>query len=488
MSHSRFGGDIVKIRSMFIQQTGAFHDVYNRAFQMELNEHSMESIRNRLMSAGKGRITANSFRGISAGILAPVSSVTDRDLIEIPEGWGESRCRFMMEVVVESRLGGEDVYYFQGFSSYLGLTRNGNIDENMPWYINGFIRVQRVERMTPRGPEYFGIVKESAQVIDGRLVYDSNNRVELMRTVDVYSNMQQRFISNGYASEVSDYRTRLNSPADAIFARRADNLPGQYLSSTLETYRRNIQPMDFGVDSDNILARTQQELASDIAMLEDNPFLRQLAVIKQVQVATNFTLRDLYDLDPDCRRNGVIEGTILEGRALAKLASTDAYVSDWRAATIEAQWATQIANSLGAIMMSNYHRGYTGSISNLNIDHEIVVMTEDALPIAENMPLEIFERMEQQIHDLLFDLSGAGRDDFAIRVSANLYDQTEIFVSVHGGHEQRFFVPSFADSLMTPFFTRDATHLENLSNDIETLIHRLPNELDSSTGYAVSGI
>lgn len=488
MSHNRFGGDNVKIRSMLIQQTGTFHDVYNRAFQMELNEHALESIRNRLRTAGKGRITPNSFRGISAGILAPVSQVTGRDKIHIPEGWGESRCRFMMEVVVESRLGGEDVYYFQGFSSYLGLTRSGNIDENMPWYINGFIRVQRVERMTPRGPEYFGIVKESAQVIDGRLVYDGDNRVELMRTVDVFSNMQQRFLSNGYPENIDDYRTRLNSPADAIFARRADNLPGQYLSSTLETYRRNIPALDFGVDNDNILARTQQELASDIALLEDNPFLRQLAVIKQTDVATSFTMRDLYDLDPDCRRNGVIEGTILEGRALAKLASTDSYVSDWRGANIEAQWATQIANSLGAIMMANYHRGYTGSITNQNLDHEITVITEDALPIAENMPLEIFERMEDQINEMLFDLSGGGRDDFMVRVCANLYDQTEIFVSVHGSHEQRFFVPSFADSLMTPFYTRDRDHLDNLSSDIENLIERMPNELDSGTGYAVAGI
>lgn len=488
MSINRFGGDIVKIRSMLIQQTGTFHDVYNRAFQMELNEHSMESIRGRLMSAGKSRITPNSFRGIGAGILAPVSEVTGRDRIQIPEGWGEARCRFMMEVVVESKLGGEDVYYFQGFSSYLGLTRNGNIDEQMPWYINGFIRVQRVERITPRGVEYFGIVKESAQVIDGRLIYDTENRVDLMRTVDVYSSIQQRFLSNGYSDNIEDYRTRLNSPADSVFARRVDNLPGEYLSSTLDTYRRNTEALNFGVDVDNVYSRTQQHLASDVAILEDNPFLRQLAAIKQTTSATSFTLRDLYDLDPDCRRNGVIEGTILEGRALNKLASRDSYVSDWRASTIEAQWATQIANSLGAIMMSNYHRGYAGSISNLNFDQEIVVATEDALPIAENMPLEIFERMENQINELLFDLSGGNRDDFAVRVSANLYDQTEIFISVHGGEEQRFFVPSFADSLMTPFFTRNRDHLDNLSSDVETLLSRLPSELDANTSYAVAGI
>lgn len=485
---NRFGGDIVKIRSMMIQQTGTFHDVYNRAFQMELDEHSMESIRSRILAAGKGRITPKSFKGISAGILAPVSEVTGRDRIEVPEGWGEARCRFMMEVSVESRLGGEDIYYFQGFSSYLGLTRNGNIDENMPWFINGFIRVQRVERMTPRGIEYFGIVKESAQVINGRLIYDNEHRVDLMRTVDVYSNIQQRFHENGYAEVVEDYRSRLNSPADSIFARRADNLPGQYLSSALDTYRRNTDMLSFGVDNDNILGRAQQELASDLSILQDNPFLRQLSVIQQVSDATSFTLRDLYDIDPDCRRNGVIQGTILEGRATHRLASRDSYVSDWRAATIEAQWATQIANSMGAIMMSNYHHRYVGEVTNMNIDHDIVVLSQDATPIAENMPLEIFDRMEEQIGDLLFDLSGGNRDVFSVRIDANLYDQTEILIRVHGEPEQRFFVPSFADSLMTPFYTRDGSHLTNLSTDIESLIERLPSELDGSAGLAMSGI
>lgn len=484
----RFGGDVVEIRSMLIQQTGTFHDIYNRPFEMTLDEHAMDSIRRRMASTGKGRITSQSFRGISSNILSPTVEVKNRDRIDIPDGWDQPRCRFMMEVVVNSRLGGEDVYYFQGFSSHLGLSNSGNIDPRTEWYINGFIRMQRVERMTARGIETFGIVKDSAQVIDGRLIYETHGQVDLMRTVDLYGSIQQRFESNGYADRVDDYRTRLNSPADSIFARRIDNLPGQYLSSTLDTYRRNSEFLNFGVDNDNILARTQQELSSDIAMLEDNPFLRQLAVVKQVDKATSFTLADLYDIDPDCRRNGVISGSILEGRALNRLASRDSYVSDWREATMAAKWATQISNSIGAIMMSHYHRGYSGSISNLNINHEIVAITEDALPIAENMPVEVFDRMVESIEDLMFDISGGGRDDFAVRVAANLYDQTEIFISIHGQPEQRFFVPSFADSLMTPFYTRDTDKLDALSSDVERLLQQLPTELSASAGYAATGI
>ncbi len=485
---SRFGGDSVEIVSMRIQQTGTFHDIYNRPFQMNLDERAIKTVHQRLASAGKSRITSNSFKGISAGILSPVGEVKERDRIIIPDGWNSPRCRFIMKVVVNSRLGGEDIYYFQGFSSHLGMSISGHIEPDMVWYINGFIRVQQVERSTERGMEYFGIVKESAQVIDGRLVYDRDHQVDLMRTVDVYGNIQQRFEANGYAENLDDYRTRLNSPGDSIFARRIDNLPGQYLSSALDTYRRNSDFLSFGVDTDNILARTQQELSSEIAMLESNPFLRQLAVVRGVDSATSFTLSDLHDIDPGCRRHGVIAGTVLDNSALAKLADHNSYVCDWREATMEARWAVQIANSLSAIMMSNYHRGFSGSITNMNMHQQIIILPEDSTPIAEGLPIEIYERMEENIVDMMFELSGGGRDDFDVRLSANLYDQTEILISLYGAEERRYFVPSFADSLMTPFFTRDHAALSDLSTDMESLIQRLPSELSGSGGFAAAGI
>lgn len=482
MSNNRFGGDSIIIRSLLLQQTGTFHDVYNRSFYMETDDNAIESVRKRLQAVGSGRVTSKSFRGISAGLLVPKAEVDSRrDRIVIPDGWDRSRCRFMMEVEVETRLGDVSNYFFQGFTDHLGLSRSGHIDEDMEFYINGFIRVQYATRSTARGRERFGIVKESAQVIDGKLVFDRNEDTRMMRTVDLYANMQERFYENEYTESLGDSRTSLTSPVDSIFAKRADNLPGEYLSSAIDTYRRNTDLVSFGTGTEDILARTQQELNADLMSMSDNPFLRRLAQVKGMHSATHFTLRDLFDIDPDAQRSGVIEGIDLDSQALRQLAHIGNDVSDWRAATTEARWATQISNALSAIMMGNYYRGLKFSASNMNFDQRIIVLPEDGIAVAENMPDEIFDRMIDQIEDLFFDMSGGNRDEFEVQVSASLYDQTEIFVSVNNSREQRFFVPSFADSLMSPFYTRDKNDLTNLSSDIESLINELSGEITGSS-------
>lgn len=479
---SNYGGDEIIVRSLMLQQTGTFHDVYNRSFQMELDDNAMESVRKRLQGVGQGRITSKSFRGISAGLLVPNAAIDDkRDRIYVPDGWDRARCRFMMEVQVKSRLGDDSTYFFQGFTDHLGMTSSGSVDDEMVFFINGFIRVTYATRSTARGRERFGIVKESAQCIDGKLVFDKNMDTTMMRTVDLYSSIQERFYDNGYTEKLDDSRTRLASPVDSIFAKREDNLPGRYLSSALDTYRRNTDLISFGTGTEDILARTQQELNADLSQIQDNPVLRHLSRIQGMHNTTSFTLRDIYELDPEARRSGIIEGTNLSSRAIAQLAHTDNDVSDWRGATIEARWATQIATGLAAIMMNNYYRAFDFAIDNLNFDQRIIITAQDATAVAENLPIEIFERMLEETEDLFFDLSGGNRDEFSVQVHASQYDQTEIFVSINGSYEQRFFVPSFADSLMSPFYTRDSTNLSNLSQDIESLINELSGEISGSS-------
>lgn len=483
MSRSnRFGGVDIIIKKLVLQQTGTFHDVYNRSFEMHLDDNSLNSLRNRIEQAGQGRITRQSFRGMSSSILVPTAEVDPtRDRIHVPDGWDRARCRFMMEVDVTSNLGEQSTYFFQGFSDHLGLTRTGNIDDKMVFYINGFIRVQKVTRSGRNGSYEVGVVKESAQIIDGKLIFDRNRDTYMARTVDLYSNMQERFFDTGFVEKLDDSRTTLQSPIDSIFARRIDNLPGEYLSSTLDNYRRNTDILQFGTDRGDVLARTQQVLNSDLLNMQDNPVLTRLAQIQGTHTSTSFTIKDLMDLDPEVVRGNTIEGTVLSNKALEQLAYHGNDVSDWRAPTVEAIWATQIATSLAAIMMSNYYRVLDFTVDNMNINNEIKVTPLDSLAYAENMPRQIFERMLDQVEDLFFDISGGNIDNFEVMAKASQYDQTEIFVSVNNAPEQRFFVPSFADSLLSPFYTRDRSRLTNLSTDLESILNDVHGEISGSS-------
>lgn len=482
---SYYGGSEVIIRSMLIQQTGTFCDMYNRAYEMSLDDRALESVKSRLHNTGGSdvRITDRAFRGISSGILMPVAQIdTRRDLIRIPDGWDSPRCRFIMEVLVKDRLGTDDVYFVQGFSEHLGMTRSGNIDTKMRWFINGYVRVQYVERSTPRGVERYGVVKSSAQVINGRLVHDIDQQTDKMRAVDVFGNIQSRFLEGGSADYVEDSRTRLTSPAESIFASRSDNLPGNYLAGALNTYRRQIDQNAFGLDSADILARTQQELNSNIAQLQDMAFLSMLAQVQGRVETTEFTINDLADLDPEVLRGDIIRGAWLDGKAADQLAChRGSDVSDWRGADRESIWAVQIANGISALMMQNYHQMLDCSISNLNIDHRDVAILHDAAPVAENMPREFTARLLDQAEEFMFDLTNGGRHDYSVEIFSNLADQTEVRIAIDNNPLQRFQIPSFADSVMSPFYTRDRGALTALSSDFERLLDDISGEVSGSS-------
>ena len=486
---TKFGGDVITIRKMLVQQTGEFKQVYNRGWELDLDENAFNSIRNRLHGAGPtSQLSGSMLKGMGRLLTPSMELDTRRDAIHIPDGWDRPRCRFMMEVEVDNRFGSLDTYYLQGFSDHLGLTSSGKIDTHMRWFVNGFIRVQFFERETRRGVERYGVVKNSAQVINGRLIYDEDKPVTLTRTVDLFSAIQENYMQAGSVEEIVDHRHLLNSSADSHFANRIDNLPGQYLGSALNTYRRSIDTDQFGTDKEDILSRTQQLLNSELMNSQENPLLIALAQVQGQPTTTVFTIDDLLDVDPDCGRSGIISGTSLSPRAHSSLAHTGSDVSDWTSSDLEGQWAVQLSNAISALMMKHYHTGLNARISNMNYDGAPKTEVRDALPVAEGLPREVFENMIRAIEDFLDDLSLEGRMHFSVDVIANLYDQTEVRVSINGDREQRFFVPSFADSVMTPFYSRDQGLLTRLSTDVERLLGDVSSEISGSSFNIIGGV
>lgn len=492
MAKDRFlGGDDIIIRNFMLVQTGGFFPVYNRPFQMELDDRSIENIRSRIYGTGRGRITDRSFAGISTSILSPVSDVSKDDLVEIPNDWGNPRLRFLLHLTVKTRLGQDSDYFFQGFSEYLGVSRGREkmkIDPKMEFYINGFIRVQYATRMTRTGREEFGVVKQAAQIINGRLVFEVDRPVTRTRTVDLYSTIQSSQIRENYSNGFDDDRYKLSSPNDSIFAHRDENLPGRYLSNALDAWRRSSSLTDFGVGHEDMLSRAQSELNSEIIQMEDNPFLRSLSSVRGSHLSTTFTLNDLIEIDSEILRPGIVNPIDLDSRAIAQLAHTEGDVSDWRGSDLESRWAVQISNMISAIMMTNYHYRLDIQLTNMNLDRRCVIEVYDAEAFAGKMPIEIHERMLDQLEDAFTDLSSDDSVDYHVRAIVNLYNQAELRISLYGEEHRRYFVPTFADALMSPFFTRDEKILDNLATDLQLLVSDVSGEISGSAFGVAKGV
>lgn len=475
-------GNRITIIALRLQETGSFHDLYARPFRMgDLeSDNLIDRIAERIHDSS-GRITESAFHGISSRVLAPDMDVDPRrDRISIVGGFGERRARFSMEVEVETKFGSTDRYYFQGYTDHYGVGSSGSVSDRMNFEINGFIRARTGLRETARGNETVTRVIEMAQIVNGAVVLDENcSTVTRLRPVDLFRDMFTRNIESGYTSGVVDTRTRIASPSDIMFTRRSDSMSDRYLAAAIGTYHHIKEQDSFGYGDEQALTKTQQYLNSELRNMEDNVFLRALANVQGVRRTSHFTLRDLREIDDNIDRPDVLGVGRLSDRARMELATPD-NCCDWKSPTIEAQWAVQIANAVSAILMENYHRRLVAEFTNMTHGAQIVNNIHDATPVVDGIPVERLDNVMRQISDFLYDLSYRSEEAFDVFIQANLYDQTLIELKINEQHMCRFWVPSFADSLMNMNFSRSPDRLTELSQDLHGILSRSYSEMSGS--------
>jgi len=476
MSQSR---EKIEVRRLMFQETGIFRDVYSRPLELMMSDNADEKIRNRLMNAHRdGKLNASAFKGVASRILTPSMNVSERDRIIVPNGWDRPRCRFSMELGITNRIGGEETMFVQGFTDHLGLSGANSVDPDMRLYINGFIRVGYGVRHTSFGREQVPLIKEMAQVISGRLVYDRDYDTHAIRPVDMFSRIQTNFYDLGSSEPLRDTRSMVSSPATALFSRRKHVLPAEYLANTLQSFRSASDTADFAQGATDIIGHAQQDLSADIEMMRDNPFVRRISAIQGVIESVEFTIKDLLEVDPDAGRPGRIRGSVLETSARRELATIE-NCSRWDDRTAQAQWAVQMSNGIAAIMMKYYHRELQFTATNMTTGGVVVSIIETT-PVADGMPLSFIDSMVDEIEDLLLDLSNNNEILFDTIVEANLYDQTRIEVGLESDPMELFYVPSFADSLMNSMYTRDRDAVDDIVSDFQSIINDMTGELSGS--------
>lgn len=474
-----FNGTKIIIDKLILQETGSFHDLYIRPFEMDVGDEGdlRSSLLERISDSIGGRINQEAFHGISSSILAPRMDVDPRrDRIEIAGGFSERRARFMMKVDVETRMGQKDTYYFQGYTDHYGVSSSGYVAEDMIFEINGYIRVRSGYRETARGNEVVTRVIEMAQIVNGRVIYDEHcGDVMRLRPVDLFRDMTARNLDSSYTNGVTDTRTRFNGNTDVMFTRRSDSMPDRYLASAIGTFLHCKNDESFGHGDEQALTRAQQKINADLRNMEANPFLSQLANVQGVHKSAHFTIEDLKDIDRDLR----VDVGRLSNTARTELATRD-NCDDWKSPIMEAKWAVQIANAVSCVMMEHYHLRLAASFTNKTINTKIISDLHDATPVAEDIPVSTIEMIMTKLEDFLYDLSCRSSDIFDIHVRANLYDQTLIEIEINDGRMYRYYVPSFADSLMCASFTRNLDDLTSLSQDLQGILEGTHSESSGS--------
>lgn len=458
------------VAQLLIQETGCYGQQYSRPYKAVTDQRTLDNLSNRITDVSRGsptaKVTGGLISGLCGGLMMP-SANWDSQLI-IPNGWNERRLRFVLEVRNVTGFG-EDIYFFQGYSEYMGISHLNTIDDRMVFYINSFMRVSRSRDYSGMSSAGFrDIVSETAQVINGRYHVQSTGEVFGLRPEDLFIGAQSNHISEALmtSNEGHVVDTRLNQAGEVFRSRRTNAIPSNFLSRVIDSYRSANMMADFGTGTDDIYSRAIQ--SSHEPSPFENPFIRALSDLQGMHAVTTFSMRDLLTLDPNVQHNT----QFLELASTVRLHQVGE-TEDWAAANLKTQLATVVTNAVSGLMVECMMVEVAFHCTNMTLNgmpDTRFLSTPVGFTAANPMmySMNFINRFESEV---LPDLTQAGHIPVSITVHADLYGETMVEISIDGDMATPYTTPSFCDALLSPVVTTNSGDYHALVNGVESIVN-----------------
>lgn len=460
----------VSIVELRLQETGTFNNQYHRPFEAIIRHESLENLSRRIEStisaAGPSRIDNSLISGMSDGLIT-VSATPDQETA-IANGWHERRFRFTMTVAIKSGFG-ERLCYFQGYSEFFDVSHGNNIDPNMVFYINSYTVVSRMADPTNPMNGYIDRVIESRQVLNG--TYGANNSPQLygIRPEDLFIGVQSSYFSQGNLDSSIPIRdTRIGLSGQTFASNRVNAIPSNLLTTVVNTWREVETTADFGQGGESIHDRAIQKL-HDRSPLE-NPFIAQLSQLQYAGLTptTHFTLADLAKIDPTVSQRIYYQPLEDFGQV-----HSVGMTSQWNGADKLTQIAYLAATSTIALMQA------TGMITahffatNMTMDGTPVVnMTAPGVTFSTTNPTGAYNLFTMRFtSEVMPDITCNNLIPVSVSISADIYNETMITISMDGQPAVDYVFPSFADSLLQPMMTVSSHNYNDMITGVESILN-----------------
>ena len=475
----------LNVVSLFIQQTGTYNDQFKRPYVSHLDNGSLSNILNRVAEVGGyGKINSSVFSGYTSGLISP-SPITQGGIF-IPQGWGETRARFILTVQATFSVGNPIYYYIQGFTDYFGLTKT-NIDPNMIFYINSVTAVANTTVMTPMGmQEQKRIIGSDLIIVDNS--YGNNNYVEMsnsqymLRPSDIFAGLHSTDVYNAATHNPTDLyidrRTQLSNVPTA--SKRQNDIPTDYLASVANSYLDSKETADFNIGQNEILSTARQNVMEN--PISQNPFISALSSIYGVIGVNSFRMQDLISIDPNT--DNVTTVNWIADKHLGELhyaGQTEHLAGADRTTTV----AVGLGNSIPALMIEYLITNISFQATNNTVSGQPTVVIMNAQSITNADMTQYYRAFETRlINEIINDFTFNNSTSFTLMVDSNLFGDTSIQLSIDGGPLTPFVIPSFSESLFTSIITPNQESYYNIVNDMGTLLNGIS---EAKNNYGLGG-
>jgi hypothetical protein len=469
----------IRITKLLIHESGTYNPQYRRPYETTLDRSTLGALQERL--DGSQEFSPAMMSGVANQFIRP--QATPEREVNIVQGWGERRARFMMEVEHQYMTGGVITEVILGYTNYWGLGTTGSIDPRMEFYVNSTMHIRNSIERSPMGNQIYSSVIDSSHVMadnnwgQGGGIYNPE-KDHRMRPVDVFSTMSRSHLPN--AEGILDMRTALTNTA--VKSRRSNSMAANYMATILDTYKNANATQEFGVHEQDILSQARGLVAENPAT--SDPFLSAVAQVRGTSVGNVFSYGDLLSIDP-----GVDHVTVVQFMADAHRAQVHqaGQTQHWGGADLETHTATILSQAVPSLLMSLMLTGIGFKSTNRTVGGQIHTSLFDVVGFSSVDLTPFAQQFKVRVeHEILKDLTFNNSMDFAIEMKVDLLGETWIRVSLNSGPMIDYVVPSFCDSLTVPVLTTNANLATRLATDFDMLFEQVrENTIPGMTGNTV---
>lgn len=496
----------LSVQRMLLIPTGTYEQQYSRPYATQYsveNKSEIAEILGRTYYDYQQNIAAGRVAGDAPYIVTPelvasssssfigASAKTEAG-IEIAQGWGSRRMRFLLVVNAKRPGVGDQTYLLIGYTNYMGVTLQGNVDPNMEFTINAVFETRVAQRVTAFGTENYTVMSNASQVLTNPTFNgDINSNVQhRMRPEDVLAAINISHIPELASGRVEVIDTRSRTSSTPVKSSYGNANPTNYLASVLsglttglhqeQHLNRHGQAYDLGMQS-----------VSESKAIRD-PFMRAMSSQNRTALTNTFTWDNLCQLDPNVTRDEVTavinhdKATLMSavnrpGENLHE-AGRGASAS-WNATNRNTEVAVKIANSFPHLMVdllissvsihsTNRHSMPNPLFQNKAPDVTVVPAIFGVVPGVDMTP-QIDLLIHQWRLNILNDATFGNTISYDISVTADLTGEIWISLNLEGHEPADFVAPAFANSLTSPVATRNLSNLTGVANSFA----RLQNEV-----------
>lgn len=462
-----------EVTKLLFCPTGTYGDQWLRPFYMGDNlDYQSMSVLQEVTKGG---------RNINAGVLAPYSGQLLRPKadvmtsIQIANGWGEQRLRFMMEVHSKT-MGATLVSYVTGYTDYPGYVRTANnevvFDKNMKLYFNNTCTLQNSSYDAGHGNAVRSTVIDSSHLLFGKYNPSYNpDQAEVAMTTrpeDIFSIMEVSMQSGN--EPYSDGRLLF---ADLMpkKSRRTNELTNVYMSTILSNYRDSVTNQVGGMTTPSeAMSYAIGNVAESV--INEDPLFH--AICKQLNFNEDgsITYGSLCQVSPGLDYVAAVTGG--ESKYV-QAAHQVGQTANLNAATPECLAATTVAREVPALMSELMLIGLMFTATNDTIGGEYVVdIAPNYLSFAQMDMTRYIEAFKQRlIGSVLQGLSNNRMTKFNMQVQVDMFGETYVNISLNGGPIVPHCFTGFADALTAPVMSYNQDSVFKLVKDFGEVANNL---------------